>query len=205
MDSRFNFSIAGIPLSDLTPARTFVRLFALEQELSGAGSITGVQCEHMRQGLGMSGGGGGSRFENAHAELASLMLLCKGLTPDQMDICRRRYGAIGTVFWRERVVPDGEIQRRELDGQLPAMLTTDGEEPVRKATDPQTGAVIPDHTVVRGPQSMWPTFQRIAEERGGISSRQVRRILDDASSAVRAAITAMKFRRMMNSIEEGNE
>ena len=133
--------------------------------------------EALQAGLGGSRPDGARRNtqETLRARLADLTLLCRALSPEQEEACRRRYGQPGLTRPYRRLRRLCDI--REGDGEEIASL---------KPTGPD-GEPLPGWAEVSGWRAELPSYQDIGSAMG-LSPGQVRGLLDKARGRVAKAI-----------------
>ena len=154
-----------------TPAQVLRSRFHLEQQLSAPGSLSGYQADRLQMGLsGPSGNGARSNGQDTlRAKLGDLLLLCRGLTPEEEKVCRLKYGTQGQIETYRR-------HRRPCD-----MQQGDGEEVIAVKTE------YDGYVEVEGKRSRYPVREQIAAS-AGMTARQVKSRLSSAHSKIADAI-----------------
>ena len=156
-------------MDTLSPAQVLTLRYSIESSLVSPGSLSGPMLEALQAGLGGSRPDGARRNaqENLRAKLVDLTLLCRALSPEQEEACRRRYGQPGLTrpYRRRRRLCD----IREGDGEEIASL---------KPTGPD-GEPLPGWCEVSGWKAEIPSYQAIGQAMG-LTPGQVRGLLDKA-------------------------
>lgn len=165
-------------LTDLRPADVLLGRYHLEDRLTATRSIGGLQLEQAELGLAGPRSGNGGRInvqEVLQTRLCDLVLLCRGLSTRQEQVCRLRYAAVaGAVMYTAiRALSD--------------LFEGDGEDIVSlKALDPE-GRRIAGAVVVQGIRARYPGYDEIGRE-VGLNSHQVRGLLDEGRGRIAAEI-----------------
>lgn len=160
-------------MDTLSPAQVLTLRYSIESSLVSPGSLSGPMLEALQAGLGGSRPDGARRNaqENLRAKLADLTLFCRGLSPEQEEACRRRYGQPGQPRPYRRLRRLCDI--REGDGEEIASL---------KPTGPD-GEALPGWAEVSGHRAELPSYAAIGAAMG-LTPGQVRGILDRARSRI---------------------
>lgn len=197
----------------MSPAKVLLCRFSLEAMLSSAPSASGRQIDALREGTQPNKHGWrGDALERKRQQYADLVLLTKDLNPEELRICRYRYGCTAGIERYERIVTAHDLEDAER-WQGETML------PGRMGAVPDN----PDLRKVVGTRARLPDFQEIARvmsrpdcvpfcnglmhELGCIwpeptTSRQVKRLLESARAKVAWQIRARAFQDAM---EAGHE
>lgn len=175
--------------------------FSLEAMLSSAPSASGRQIDALREGTQPNKHGWrGDALERKRQQYADLVLLTKDLNPEELRVCRLRYGCTAGIERYERIVTTSDLEDAERwqgETMLPGRL----------------GAVAdnPDLRKVVGTRARLPNFQEIAavcnEPHFGpmgltypaeqTTPRQVQRLLESARGKVKWQIKVRAFQGTM--------
>lgn len=176
----------------MSPAKVLLCRFSLEAMLASAPSATGKQIEALRDGMQPNKHGWrGDALERKRQQYADLVLLTRDLNPEELRICRYRYGCTAGIERYERIVSTSDMEDAERwqgETMLPGRM----------------GAVAdnPDLRKVVGTRARLPDFQQIAEALPETTARQVKRALESARQKV---ATAIKWRDFQGAIEDRYE
>lgn len=146
------------------------RRFALEEELSSVSSLTGEQCEALAQERPQHGSGRTGKL----IKFADKAILARGLTAEEMAVCRLRFGTTAGLLAYDRLVSLHELADVE---QWQGEVLVPG--------DAGRIAENPDLRMVVGVKARPPTNKEIADALG-LTERQVKSRLASARGKVRA-------------------
>ena len=207
------------------PARILALRFQLELALTSAPSLTGVQCEHLQERRGPPGDGARpDGLEGRRLAYAETLILSANLSTEEEHVCRLRYA--GTILVHsdlsgtqlrllvgdrgpfgipvdieeyERTVWRGDTHALELPGELPQVVTAQGEVAVSTKAAQQ---LPPGRVLVQGKRARWPTYEQISEALPlGLSPCQVQARIKSACAGVRAAMELRTGRRALDFFE----
>ena len=164
-------------MDTLSPAQVLTLRYSIESSLVSPGSLSGPMLEALQAGLGGSRPDGARRNaqENLRAKLVDLTLLCRALSPEQEEACRRRYGQPGLTRPYRRLRRLCDI--REGDGEEVRSLRPLGPD----------GERLEGWAEVSGWRAELPSYGAIGAATG-LTPGQVRGLLDKARGRIAKAI-----------------
>lgn len=176
----------------MTPSSVLLARFALEAQLASAPSASGRQIDALREGTQPNKHGWrGDALERRRQQYADLVLLTRDLNPEELRVCRYRYGCTAGIERYERIVSTADMadaERWQGETMLPGRL----------------GAVAdnPDLRKVVGTRARLPDFGQIAGVVPETTPRMVKRLLESARAKVAWQI---KVRAFQGEIEDRYE
>lgn len=169
-------------MKDYRDPRDVIRaLFALRDRLGCAPSVQGALEDQLRQGGRVQSSTDLDRAQHRWHGLAEAALAAADLTPEEEEVCRRRY------------VPDARetgvdtYERVVVDGDVPTSTEGQGEDVLPGTARDPAGQPIVGHTRVRGRRARMPPEREIGQALG-LTARQVRSRIESALSKVRQRI-----------------
>lgn len=135
-------------------------LFALRDRLGCAPSVQGALEDQLRQGGRVQSSTDLDRAQHRWHGLAEAALAAADLTPEEEEVCRRRY------------VPDARetgvdtYERVVVDGDVPTSTEGQGEDVLPGTARDPAGQPIVGHTRVRGRRARMPGYDEIGRATG---------------------------------------
>ncbi len=182
------------------PGAVLLQRFALEAELCSVPSRTGEQCAALAEARQPEGPGRMAKL----AEYGDLLLLTRDLNPDEMHLCRLRYGLqpeathLATEQCRAAGIqpPTVEVHTRnatswELDDL--EKWTAETLVPGREGMVPGN----PDLRKVRGYRHRLPSYEDLAQETG----KSIREVIRTLSGALQKVAVAIQWSTLKTEIE----